>query len=479
MLSRRIYTIALLEWFTTLAIQMIILRLTIPVTGSSVVVTSIFIGVILLALSLGYYHGGLIASRSTPDRITEILGRILAVSWVRYLLVMVPYLREALARLMSTSLPYELSLFAVAIALCFVPIYLASQTVPLLIELLPISSKGKSAGSIFFVSTIGSFAGSVLTTLVLFPYLGVFSTALAVCVLLVLLALMARHRKALWRHIFSIVLVVIFVVYIWLMHSPYRMAGLLYRHDSAYQEIIVRDVQMRNKPMRLFHTNRSYASGFDPETQTSPFPYIRHLVELSKDPAYERILLIGAAGFVYPLEVAKYDHVQRIDAVDIDPAVREIAEEYFLQQPLSPKVHFIAQSARGALQDMIRAWKKYDLIIMDAFLGQSIPPELVTREIMQDLAAVSSNGHIVRNMIIDRSLSSTFAQQFLRTIVDTYQTVYAYDANAEQWVSESTTNMMLATLAFSGYQQIIPSSWSIYTDDRNSAEIDVLAIRRE
>jgi hypothetical protein len=69
---------------------------------------------------------------------------------------------------------------------------------------------------------------------------------------------------------------------------------------------------------------------------------------------------------------------------------------------------------------------------MDAFLGQSIPPELVTREIMQDLAAVSSNGHIVRNMIIDRSLSSTFAQQFLRTIVDTYQTVYAYDANAEQ-----------------------------------------------
>jgi predicted membrane-bound spermidine synthase len=63
-----IYIIACLEGFTTLAIQMIILRLAIPITGSSIVVTSIFLGIILLALSFGYWWGGRIAEKSKEYR---------------------------------------------------------------------------------------------------------------------------------------------------------------------------------------------------------------------------------------------------------------------------------------------------------------------------------------------------------------------------------------------------------------------------
>ena len=59
-----IYLIACLEGFTTLAVQMIILRLAIPITGSSIVVTSIFLGVILLALSFGYWYGGKISENA-------------------------------------------------------------------------------------------------------------------------------------------------------------------------------------------------------------------------------------------------------------------------------------------------------------------------------------------------------------------------------------------------------------------------------
>lgn len=68
---RRIYLITLVEGFATLAIQMIVLRLAIPVVGSSIVLTSIFLGVILLALSCGYRYGGILAEKYKVESITS------------------------------------------------------------------------------------------------------------------------------------------------------------------------------------------------------------------------------------------------------------------------------------------------------------------------------------------------------------------------------------------------------------------------
>jgi hypothetical protein len=46
--------------------------------------------------------------------------------------------------------------------------------------------------------------------------------------------------------------------------------------------------------------------------------------------------------------------VERIDAVDIDPTIKPIAETYFLQETLSPKVVFIPYSARYAVNQAIK-----------------------------------------------------------------------------------------------------------------------------
>jgi hypothetical protein len=49
---------------------------------------------------------------------------------------------------------YILTLFVVALLLFFIPVFIDAQTIPLLTELLPESSKGKAAGSMLFASTI-------------------------------------------------------------------------------------------------------------------------------------------------------------------------------------------------------------------------------------------------------------------------------------------------------------------------------------
>lgn len=489
-----IYIIACLEGFTTLAVQMIILRLAIPITGSSIVVTSIFLWVILLALSCGYWYGGRIAERSQQQgsvhqyQLTRILWVYLLLAGLWYLLLVIPYQRDILQWMMHHVF-YEWALFLVAILLFFVPIFLASQTIPILTELIPISSKGRSAGLIFFVSTIGSFLGSIVTTLFLFPLLWVFQTWVIVSGLLIWLGLLswtngfftAKHHSYQDKIMISMAILSLWVLW-WMFYQDHVYArDVLKVYDSSYQEIIVRDYRREGKPVRIFHTNRSFASGFDPVLKQSPFEYIRHMVDITKILQPKRVLLIGAAGFVYPYEISKFDFLEQIDAIDIDPKVKDIAETYLLQEPLSAKVHFIAESARYAVRRLASEGKRYDLIIVDAFLWRSVPAELVTQEFMQDLLEISSNKHILWNMILDNNLSSDFAQRFLATAQSAFGAVWSYDVMQDEhrtlW---STTNMMIATQPFSSWYQL----WNfhnetLYRDDKNSAEIDAILVSRQ
>src|SRR5260370_27724171 len=58
--------------------------------------------------------------------------------------------------------------------LFLLPIYLASQTVPMLAELINVDGKaGKASGRVLFFSTVGSVAGGIVTPVWLFPYIGV------------------------------------------------------------------------------------------------------------------------------------------------------------------------------------------------------------------------------------------------------------------------------------------------------------------
>jgi spermidine synthase len=136
---------------------------------------------------------------------------------------------------------------------------------------------------------------------------------------------------------------------------------------------------------------------------------------------------------VYPYEISQFSFVEHIDAVDIDPKVKEVAEQYLLQEKLSPKVQFIPESARYAVRRLAQEGKQYDLIIVDAFMGKSVPAELVTQEFIQDLKKLTPSNTVLRNMILDNNLESTFAKRFLITIQCVFASVYSFDVmQAEQ-----------------------------------------------
>jgi spermidine synthase len=122
--------------------------------------------------------------------------------------------------------------------------------------------------------------------------------------------------------------------------------------------------------MRIFSQNGAFSSGIDRTTKESFFRYIIELRRILLENKYKKILVIGAAGFTLPRELALDPTVERVDVVDVDESLPQIAETYFLSERLSPKIHFFPESARYFLRN---AKEQYDAIVVDVYVGKSLP----------------------------------------------------------------------------------------------------------
>jgi hypothetical protein len=185
------YVIAGWSGFFVMAVELLGGRLLAPTFGSSIYVWGAIITVFMLALSLGYLAGGRYSMNAPSVR---RLGAILAVA----ALTVVPLLLFAEPMLDSLSQavpdPRFGSLLS-AVALFFVPTFFSGMVSPYAVRLLvqDRQSSGRHAGQLYFVSTFGSAAGTLLTSFYLVLLLEVnqillgllmISLALGVCALL-------------------------------------------------------------------------------------------------------------------------------------------------------------------------------------------------------------------------------------------------------------------------------------------------------
>jgi len=277
-----------------------------------------------------------------------VLAWLLFGAGLYYVLLVFPF-QEALLVDLVQELPYVLALFVFSLLFFFIPVAVASHTMPMITQLTQ-GTKGFAAGKILFVSTIGSFLGSILTSTVLFSVWGVELTGYITAGMLVVchMALIAYQKKIPWAGITALLVIVGLFI-----QRPQAAAGIIYSYDSPYQQIQIREDRVGDTMVRTMLLNGGYASSIYTDTHKSWFGYIREAVEatdmrraVSSTTDGATLLVIGAAGFTYPEEMAQKPYVERIDTIDVDPSVKEITEQYFQQKPLHEKIVFIPQSAR-------------------------------------------------------------------------------------------------------------------------------------
>jgi spermidine synthase len=169
--------------------------------------------------------------------------------------------------------------------------------------------------------------------------------------------------------------------------------------------------------------------------------------------------VIGAGGFTIGLD----DGFHAYTYVDIDPALRQVSEEHFLRQPLSPNKTFVAESARAFLR---RNTQTYDVVVLDAFTNRiSLPPDLITREAFAAVRqAVAPGGQVVMNIIT----SPAFADRFSRSIDATIRSVFPFVTR--QILPQTQVGSVASVLYLAGRHENEPHD--IYTDDRNRSFLD-------
>jgi SAM-dependent methyltransferase len=230
--------------------------------------------------------------------------------------------------------------------------------------------------------------------------------------------------------------------------------------DTAYAEYIVGDVTLSGQQNpRAFWVNKSTASLIDDSEPPNYTRYIKHLRQILLDDLGfkgKEILVLGAGGFT----LSHHEQLNRYTYVDIDPAIREIAEKHFLHETITGE--FIADDARRFIATTER---RFDAVVVDVYSSHtSIPSHLVTREFWAGTRrALKPDGVLLANLILDGKLESPYARNLLATIESEYGRCAVDVLHKGKPVSNVEVSCFASSRA---------SKTGIYVDEKNQADLD-------
>jgi predicted membrane-bound spermidine synthase len=445
--SYLIYCIVFLEGFCSLGAEIIALRRLLPHLGSSIVVTAPTIGLFLLALALGYAAGG---------RVTGNYPAIVARNFLIAALLVACGLAGATVEWLFTHLQPALIAYAVLMAGVLCPIaWLLGQTVPILTNLMKHERTGEASGTALYWSTLGSFLGSLSLSLLIMQWLGV-SAAVLICAAGLLLGTLLLHGRKPRALAASLAVAVLGIA----ANSQHDVVA-----DTAYAEYIVGPVELAGQQNpRAFWVNKSTASLIDDSEPPKHTRYIEHLQRILMNDLGFRdkdILVLGAGGFTLSHREPRNHYTY----VDIDPAIRAIAEKHFLKAAVNGE--FIVDDARHFVASTPR---RFDAVVVDVFSSHTaIPGHLVTREFWGDSRRViKADGVVLINLILDGRLETPYARNMLASI----ESVYGRCAVDVLHKDKPLSNVVLSCFASS-----LPGPAQIYRDEKNPADIDLARSR--
>lgn len=446
-----IYTIVFIEGFCSLGAEIIALRRLVPHIGSSIVVTAPTIGFFLLALALGYASGAKVSTNYIA-----VVGRNFLIAallaGVGLAGITVDWL---FAHLQPAPVAYLIFIGGI---LCPVA-WLLGQTVPILTNLMKHERTGEASGMALYWSTLGSFLGSISLSLLVMQWLGV-SAAVFVCALgLVIGALLLAGRNV--------------KIALFSLSTVALAAGFNSQHavtaDTAYAEYIVGNVDLPGQNnARAFWVNKSVASLLDDSAPPHYTRYIKHLRQILLDDlgfTGKEILVLGAGGFT----LSHREPLNRYTYVDIDPAIRQIAEKNFLHESINGD--FITDDARRFIASTER---RFDAVVVDVYSSHtSIPSHLVTREFWAGTRrALKPEGVLLANLILDGKLETPYARNLLATIESEYGRCAVDVLHKAKPISNVEVTCFASSQA--GSQA---GKTGIYHDEKNRADIDQAASR--
>ncbi len=410
-----LYLLVFVAGASVLAVEILGTRILGPFYGVSLFLWSALITVTLAALSVGYILGGRWA-----DKGPKITRLCYVVAGAGLWLLFVPWLKYPV---LSIAEPFGLR-FAVLVAALILfapPMTLLGMVSPYAIRLKAgrLEEVGRTAGDLYAISTLAGVFAALLTGFFLIPNVGVQRLMLMIGVIVLVTAAVGllAHRRSKGTSAASLGMLLIGMVFLGI--SPTERAapekGLLAVEQSAYAEIRVLDLYER----RHLLIDGGTHTIVDPSTWETLFPYAA-VMDLTRD-LFEQpgtLLLVGLGGGTIVKNFAREGWT--VDAVEIDPVVTKVAQQYFGLTPSEGRVFHM-----DGRRFLLTHEEPYDIIILDAFGSSSIPFHLITEESFGLIVSrLHPDGVLAINMeaqgwqdLIVRSLAATLRPHFAEVLV--------------------------------------------------------------
>ncbi|MCS7143189.1 MAG: fused MFS/spermidine synthase [Aigarchaeota archaeon] len=379
--------------FVIMVLELLGSRILTPVYGNTINTWGGIIGVVMSGLALGYYMGGVISTRTRDFRVLSVLMILSSF----YVIIMASVDAFILSLLSPENVDDRLGVISASLFILGPPTVLLGAIPPISVRLISneIVKTGRSAGFIYALSTLGSIAGTFMTTYLLIPMLDIRTV-----IYLSSLTLFAVSSMTLrWRYVLISGLVMIFLIIpinigLYATCISSYIGEVVYRDESLYSQIAVVD----RGNLRYLYLNgllHSVMDVNDPYSLVAQYTKFFILGPLLR-PDSESVLFIGGGGFSTPKHFLKYYDFSVVDVVEIDPEVVEVARRYFnLSEDQRLGVYVL--DGRRYLSITNRS---YDLIIIDAYSKNYIPFHMLTLEFVSSVKSrLKDDGVVMLNII--------------------------------------------------------------------------------
>lgn len=398
-------------------------RILIPHFGDSVIIWGSLISVILIAMSAGYYLGGMLADRH-PTR--DAFAAILFAQGIFVLLI--PLLADKLLSSLSGQSIY--APFWAAHILFLLPSIFAGMVSPYAVKLgtKNLKALGKSAGSLYAIATLGSVLGTLGTSFVFLLHFTTNSILHVTGTVLIGISGLAGKRTRIAFLSVFVLLGIALAVQSMQHEEPVLLDQPLdVTIESLYGPLHVSD-RAGIRTLSIAGGQMSAMNISDPLAHIPGWDYVECMeAGYLVNPDIEEVLVIGVGGGVY-LQRLQQLYGADITAVDINSRVIDVAQEYFfIQDEIELNV--------GDGRTFLEAQGSYDFITLDVSHYHNytyrVPFHLTTKEFFELAADHLNEDGVFATHIISKP-GKRFPKSVIRTLTEVFPTIYTMDCNWSQ-----------------------------------------------
>jgi spermidine synthase len=481
----------------SLGAEIAAVRLLAPYFGASTIVWANTIGVVLVALSIGYWVGGRMADRNPTMRGLCLLALIAA-----GLLALVPFVADPMLDIAVDALD-EISAGAFlgsllgVLVLVAVPVLLLGAVSPYAIRLAvsTVEEAGTVAGRLYALSTAGSLVGTLLSALVLIPLVGTRRTFLIFALAIALVAVAGLRPVRRWALAPAAIAALIALPVGTLKANTEGSGRVIHEAETEYQ--YARVIQY-DDGTRTLELNEGQAQHSVCEAECDPGPggpkrpssvltgdvWDGHLVLpfAGRDDPPRRIAILGNAAGTTSRAYEEFFPRTRVDGVEIDSELSDIGREYFDMN--NPRLHLYHEDARPFLR---RVDTRYDVISVDAYRQPYIPFYLTTVEFFESVrdrlapggVLIVNAGHPEGQDDLEKVLTATIGEVFPKLMRDPIESTNTLIVASErplsaQHLRDATDDLPIGlqgtALAAAGRLEAPLRGGDVYTDDKAPVE---------